>query len=317
MRRRSAAIGAPTSARCRARSSSRCARPRRRTRSSCSTRSTRWARTSAATRRRRCWRSSTPSRTRRSTTITSRSDYDLSNVMFVTTANTLNIPGPLMDRMEIIRIAGYTEEEKAEIARTHLIPVGGVEARPVQGGVVDHRRGPADRRAPLHPGGGRPQPRARNFQSGPQGREGDHDVGLDFGEGDGRQPRRLPRRGEGSATARPRRRIRSASSRASPGPRSAASCSPSSRSRHAGQGQDDRDGQPARRDEGVDLGGGVLRPLPRHRFRRRAPPSSTDATSTSTSRRARPRRTGRPRASPWRPRSCRSSPASPSVATSP
>ncbi|MCE4225681.1 endopeptidase La [Methylobacterium sp. C25] len=49
-------------------------------------------------------------------------DYDLSNVMFVTTANTLNIPGPLMDRMEIIRIAGYTEEEKAEIARRHLIP---------------------------------------------------------------------------------------------------------------------------------------------------------------------------------------------------
>ena len=49
-------------------------------------------------------------------------DYDLSNVMFVTTANTLNIPGPLMDRMEIIRIAGYTEDEKVEIARTHLIP---------------------------------------------------------------------------------------------------------------------------------------------------------------------------------------------------
>jgi ATP-dependent Lon protease len=50
-------------------------------------------------------------------------DYDLSNVMFVTTANTLNIPAPLMDRMEIIRIAGYTEDEKAEIARKHLIPV--------------------------------------------------------------------------------------------------------------------------------------------------------------------------------------------------
>jgi ATP-dependent Lon protease len=49
-------------------------------------------------------------------------DYDLSNVMFVTTANTLNIPAPLMDRMEVIRIAGYTEDEKAEIARTHLIP---------------------------------------------------------------------------------------------------------------------------------------------------------------------------------------------------
>ncbi len=48
-------------------------------------------------------------------------EYDLSNVMFLTTSNSYNMPGPLLDRMEIIPLAGYTEDEKSEIAKQHLI----------------------------------------------------------------------------------------------------------------------------------------------------------------------------------------------------
>ena len=82
-------------------------------------------------------------------------DYDLSNVMFITTANTLNIPPPLMDRMEIIRIAGYTENEKVEIARKHLIPNAitkhGLDSK--EWSIDDERAEAPD--PPLHPRSGR------------------------------------------------------------------------------------------------------------------------------------------------------------------
>ncbi|MEZ5907431.1 MAG: endopeptidase La [Hyphomicrobiaceae bacterium] len=63
-------------------------------------------------------------------------DYDLSNVMFVTTANTLNIPPALMDRMEIIRLAGYTEDEKLEITKRHLMP-GQLQAHGLEPGELE------------------------------------------------------------------------------------------------------------------------------------------------------------------------------------
>src|ERR1051326_8679597 len=49
-------------------------------------------------------------------------EYDLSDVMFVATANTMNIPAPLLDRMEVIRLSGYTEDEKVNIAMRYLMP---------------------------------------------------------------------------------------------------------------------------------------------------------------------------------------------------
>ena len=151
-------------------------------------------------------------------------DYDLSNVMFITTANSLRMAQPLMDRMEIIRLAGYTEDEKVAIARKHLI-IKQIEANGLKEGELDTpRRCRARPRALLHARGRRPQPRARDRQPRPQGGQGNpHEGDVPRSRSAPRTSTSTPASGA-SATARPSSRIWSASRRAWPGPRSAASC---------------------------------------------------------------------------------------------
>ena len=97
--------------------------------------------------------------------------FDLSGVLFITTANTLDtIPPPLRDRMEIIQLAGYTEEEKLQIAKRYLVPrqIDRSGLKRSQIGLHRHRAEDDHRR--LHPRGRRALPRARDRLGLPQGR---------------------------------------------------------------------------------------------------------------------------------------------------
>ena len=149
-------------------------------------------------------------------------DFDLSDVMFVTTANSLRMPQPLMDRMEIIRIPGYTEDEKVEIAKRHLIPkemkahgLKDDEWKITDAGLRDLIR--------YHtPRGGRAQSRARDRQPDAQGGEGDRLQQGQVGRSHAGKSRTAMPACANTAMARSKAKTRSVSSPVWPGPKWAA-----------------------------------------------------------------------------------------------
>ena len=149
-------------------------------------------------------------------------DYDLSDVLFVTTANTLRMPQPLLDRMELIRIPGYTEDEKIEIAKRHLLPKLFKDHGLKQGEWTVTDDALRDLDPLLHARSGRAQPGARARQPGAQGDQGHPDARAAAGHHLAAQPGEVSPACAATAMARPSRRIWSASPRASPGPKSAA-----------------------------------------------------------------------------------------------
>ena len=196
-------------------------------------------------------------------------DYDLSNVMFITTANTLNIPPALFDRMEVIRIAGYTEDEKVEIARKHLIPNAikkhGLDAK--EWAITDEGLLTLIRRYTREAG-------VRNLERELSNliRKAVKEILISKSKSVTVTPENIAdflgvpkfRYGEVEEADQVGVVDRACLDR---GRRRA----PDHRGRHcARQGQDDGHRQPQGRDEGIDLGGGVLRALARGRFRRRA-----------------------------------------------
>ena len=233
-------------------------------------------------------------------------EYDLSSVMFICTANVLHtIPQALRDRMEVLQLAGYTEQEKTEIAKRFLAPKAIEGSGLDEKNIVVHRRGDSDDHPALHARGGRPQPRARAELDRRKVARKVVVEGKTFQEkitsGEGH---RVPRRAalppdDGRREGRDRRRDRPGvdrSRRRDSGDRSDADARPRPPDAHR---------QARRRDAGVGAGGDELGALEGRRVRHSRRTSTRRPTCTSTCPKARFRRTARRPASRWPPRSSR------------
>ena len=233
--------------------------------------------------------------------------FDLSRVVFITTANVLDtIPGPLRDRMEIIGLVGLHRGREAEIARRYLVRAAAGGERPAAGAGRDRRRGAARHHPALHARGRRAQPRARDRQGAAPRR---------------RAHRRRPERARSASTrddlaailGAPQFENEVAMRTSVPGVATGLAWTPVGgdilfieATRIAGQRQADPD-RPARRgDAGERAGRAQHRQEPRGVARHRRRAASRRATSTSTCRRAPSRRTARAPASPcsWRSSRC-------------
>ena len=189
-------------------------------------------------------------------------EYDLSNVMFICTANVLHtIPQALRDRMEVLQLAGYTELEKVEIAKKFLAPKAVEGAGLTKENITLHRRGVPDDHPALHARGRRPQPRARDLVDLPQGRAQGRRRGQDVQRRDhGRQGDAVSRRAalpqhDGRGEERDRHRDRPGLDRSRRrDPRDGSDAD-------AGQGPSDAHRQARRRHAGVGAGGDELRAL--------------------------------------------------------
>ncbi len=244
-------------------------------------------------------------------------DYDLSDVLFITTANSLNMPQPLLDRMEIIRIPGYTEDEKLEIAKRHLLPkqYENNGLKKAEFSVSEDALRDLIRRY-TREAGVRSLEReignlARKAVREHRAEEGEDRFEITaanlpdyagvwkyrFGETDQEDQVGIV---TGLAWTEVGGDLLTIEAVAMPG-----------------QGRDDRDRQPEGRDAGIDLRRAVVTCARARSNTASSRPCSARATSTSTCRKARRRRTARQRAWRWRRRLFRCSPAFRSARISP